>query len=756
MAYLNACDKPPLQASLTTTMDHGQSTRMNLLKQQLQSTETLLLAMEGRSLQDRRAVLERLTRVQDTLVRYPQVVEYLHHASELTAVAVLSVIAIDQADLLFGAPDRLNTTESPWKSFVDTLATVESFYASFGGVIGYHALMLRKLAEKELGQQTPTEDASKTYLQPERIDITQSTKQVTDYMYRGLVGIAEIGEIYPIGGAGDRLDLKDEKTGEPLPAAKLQFLGRTLLEGLIRDLQAREYLYFRLFGKQLVTPVALMTSQEKHNRDYIINICEKSHWFGREKSSFLLFDQPMIPMVNQEGDWCATAPLQLMLKPGGHGVMWKLARDAGVFDWMRQQGRRSLIVRQINNPISGLDHGLILLAGAGIEQGKLFGFASCPRAINAAEGMNVVVEQRLPEGSYSYSLTNIEYTDFAAKGIQDIPAEAGSGYSMFPANTNILFADIDTVDVLSEIYPVPGLLVNMKTMVSCLDRRGSIHKVSAARLESTMQNIADYIQAVFPSRLQPEEQQQIPSFLTFNERRKTISVTKRSIQSGQSFMETPESCFHDYLMNMHDLLTRYCGMTLPQISEQQDYIINGPSFLVNIHPAMGPLYQVIAQKVRGGVLAQGSELVLEITEAQLENVDIEGSLLVIATNPLGSSDENGVIHYGQHCGKCILRDVQIRNRGVDRAAPNRFWKQEIKRNEALEILLHGNAQFFAERVTFAGKRRIEVPDGIRMTAYEEDGQLLFNSEPVVDDAWLWDYHWADGVGVELSGLSARA
>ena len=49
--------------------------------------------------------------------------------------------------------------------------------------------------------------------------------------------LPEMGEIYPLGGAGDRLGLVDEVTGESLPVAMLPYCGRTLLEGLIRDLQ---------------------------------------------------------------------------------------------------------------------------------------------------------------------------------------------------------------------------------------------------------------------------------------------------------------------------------------------------------------------------------------------------------------------------------------------------------------------------------------------------------------------------------------
>jgi hypothetical protein len=38
-----------------------------------------------------------------------------------------------------------------------------------------------------------------------------------------------------------------------------------------------------------------------------------------------------------DGRWLLTGLLQPMGKPGGHGVIWKLMRDEGVFEWMKSQ-----------------------------------------------------------------------------------------------------------------------------------------------------------------------------------------------------------------------------------------------------------------------------------------------------------------------------------------------------------------------------------------------------------------------------------
>lgn len=34
-------------------------------------------------------------------------------------------------------------------------------------------------------------------------------------------------------------------------------------------------------------------------------------------------------------------------KPGGHGVIWKLAYDKGVFKWFNDHGRKGATVRQV-------------------------------------------------------------------------------------------------------------------------------------------------------------------------------------------------------------------------------------------------------------------------------------------------------------------------------------------------------------------------------------------------------------------------
>lgn len=56
----------------------------------------------------------------------------------------------------------------------------------------------------------------------------------------------------------------------------------------------------------------------------------------------------MVPVLSSEdGRWLLPEPLQPLMKPGGHGAIWKLMLDEGVFEWLSNRRREAAIVRQI-------------------------------------------------------------------------------------------------------------------------------------------------------------------------------------------------------------------------------------------------------------------------------------------------------------------------------------------------------------------------------------------------------------------------
>ncbi|NGX54242.1 MAG: hypothetical protein K1000chlam4_00967, partial [Chlamydiae bacterium] len=107
--------------------------------------------------------------------------------------------------------------------------------------------------------------------------------------------------------------------------------------------------------------------------------------------------------------------------------------------------------------------------------------------------------------------------------------------------------------------------------------------------------------------------------------------------------------------------------------------------------------------------------------------------------------EGRILRYSERSGKCRLRNVTVRNLGIDREAENIYWKNQISRHEALKIVLLGNGEFDAEETTFVGDQTIVVPYGERWTV--RGGEIT--KESIDGPTWQWRYRW-DGEQVRLA------
>lgn len=564
-------------------------------------------------------------------MNWPNVLEVMSGLEEESVEVLKQFVATGQA--------RKEMTASELRSWVERLLPVDRFYREMGGVLGYHEEALR-LAR---GQ---ARDEPRSFYPPK-------LRSLDGFLEAGLDAMEGLTEVYPLGGAADRLHLIDPITGEELPAAMMPFGGRSLLEGLIADLEGREALYKRRRGKKVVVPVVLMTSEEKDNTRRVKALCEAHGGFGRE---IFFVEQPLVPMFTREGVWTG------QMKPGGHGALWKLMRDQGAFAWLKKQGKRSLLVRQINNPIVGQDGGLLSFVGIGFSEKRSFGFYSCPRQAGAAEGVNVLVQR-----GNSYAISNVEYCG---------PKVELEGE--YPANTNTLYADLEAVEEAVERSPFPGLLVNFKT--------------GTARIESMMQNIADVITVEADKK--PEDHPK--TFVAFNERKKTISVTKRAFD-GERFGETPEQAFYDLSLLHRELLVS-CGMEVGA----QEKIGEVPSVVFLFHPKLGPLFSEIREKISGGRAERGAYLNVEGEKVELIDLDLSGALTIRG---------NGV----------SLRGVKVRNRGVNWEKGRPWWRGISRLEECTEIVVEEGGELIADGVEFIGNQKIVVKAGTRCLFHREKG-----------------------------------
>ncbi|XP_020114095.1 UTP--glucose-1-phosphate uridylyltransferase 3, chloroplastic [Ananas comosus] len=648
------------------------------------------------------------------------------------------------------------------RKLLKILGEIEQFYDCIGGIIGYQIMVLELLSPlKAQTLQSRTSEFVELHV-PSGLNLMEDAEYASQAALWGIEGLPELGEIYPLGGAGDRLGLVDPVTGECLPAALLPYCGRTLLEGLIRDLQAREFLYFKIYGRQTITPVAIMTSSVKNNHEHVTALCERLNWFGRGRQNFEFFEQPLVPVVAaKDGKWLISRSLFPVCKPGGHGAVWKLAYDKGIFQWFYRYGRKGATVRQVSNVVAATDLTLLALAGLGLRHNKKLGFASCERNVGATEGINVLVEKQNLEGQWAYGITCIEYTEFEKYGIIDTAVSLGSLQADFPANTNILYVDLRAAEKVGSSQNtkcLPGMVLNLKKRVSYVDHLGFECSAAGGRLECTMQNIADNFLNAVNSRCNKGIESELDTFIVYNKRRRVTSSAKRKWKpEDRSLHQTPEGSLLDVMRNAYDLLMS-CNIELPKIKDNSSYFHSGPPFLIFLHPALGPLWEITRQKFFGGFISEGSELQVEVAEFLWRDVKLDGSLIILAEHIMGSTmvNDNGesVLLYGTRCGRCKLQSVKVTNKGIDWSSPNNvYWKHDVKRFETLKIILHGNAEFEAKDVVLQGNHQFEVPDGYRMCVSQDSAGFSVKVDPIADElmesgSWFWKYNM-NGMHINL-------
>ena len=627
---------------------------------------------------------------------------------------IKSLIVIDQASNILYNLENTPDYDTLLKNLCKNLLNIDEFYKPLGGIIGYHNKFLTLLKGKDQKQDVK-------FLEPEYIDLRKDCRAINELTKLGLKNLDNFALICPMGGAGERLNLYDPKTNEAMPAAKLNFRGKSLAENLIDDIQALEHLYWQTYKKRVQMPIVIMTSDCKNNHKHIVSIFENNNYFKRDKNNFYFIKQISVPLISQNGNWALEAPLKLALRPSGHGALWRLMEKTKAFDFLKNHKKDKAIIRQINNPIAGTDYLLLSFMGAAIKKKKSFGFISCERKKGCKEGINVLKEEQR-DHSYYYNFSNIEYTDFKKHKLEDL-SDIQKTDSKFFANTNILFADLNAVQKASYLNPFPALTINLKTKVFLKDRNGKIIEIKAARLESMMQNIADYIKDKKSDKIKKEAQQNLKTFISLSDRSKTLSSTKKAYVEGSDFADTPQMCFYDVLCNYLDLLKNHCQMKMPQMPSKNEYLLTGPSFITNFNPIIGPLYTDISKKIITGQLISGSEMQLEIAQVLLQNIYLNGSLII--ETDLISDEKN---YYNS--SKCTLDNVTIKNLGIDKSAKNIYWQNKIIRKEYLKISLGTNSEFYAKDIEFINTHEIIVPSFHKMFILRKKDKIIYKIDKI--------------------------
>ena len=142
---------------------------------------------------------------------------------------------------------------------------------------------------------------------------------------------------------------------------------------------------------------------------------------------------------------------------------------------------------------------------------------------------------------------------------------------------------------------------------------------------------------------------------------------------------------------------------------------------------------------------------MEIAEAEVVNLELDGSLIIEADSIMGSKNSEGVIIYdSSESGKCTLINVRVRNQGVQRSGLEETWQRDVIRKESLQIILRGNAEFYAENVLLEGALLFDVPDKKRLVVYQEGNQIKSRLEEIEGPTWSWHYRFDADDRIQLS------
>lgn len=599
-------------------------------------------------------------KINDYFFQYSFQKEFFLSLSERQKEVFCKTILIEQAHIFGGYISFLPLEELLFQNLLDTLCKIDDFYEPIGGLIGYQKAVLQYIKTKN--------HSDETLFPIDRIDLQQDKEEL---FLRGLLKQNEVAEVYVLGGASERLALKDPITDEDLPASVLPFLGMTLIEGLIQDLQAREYLHYIRFGHAIQVPLVLMTSSKKNTNRKIQTLFEEKKWFYRDPCSIHILNQPLVPCFDETGKWIVSSPLSLSLNPSGHGAIWQMLEQSNLFEKMEQLGIKALLVRQLNNPMANFEGLMSRFIGKMEQLNAPFGLVGTDRKKGASEGALV---RRSPT-----QVTNLEYFQFEGKE-EAIPEGALS-------NINLLYGKIASIQKAISLNRYPGLVVNFKNN-------------QVGRLESTMQNIVDQIEG---------------AVVVYEKREKAASPIKRQEHDGMYSEETPRFAFNQVQKGRAALLQE-AGFLLPWMGKD-------PIVFFYLHPVLILDQKRIQEQFQGGKMAPLSILTLQCADVLLKNITIEGGLEVFAQNMLGHIEEDKLI-YSDRIGSLRLENVIIQNQGLDYlnsdliAGFNNY-------KESCKIYLKGRSLFVARDVTLSGNISIIVEDGTMCEAKNQNGKLIF-------------------------------
>ncbi len=239
---------------------------------------------------------------------------------------------------------------------------------------------------------------------------------------RALIESGKVACVILAGGQGSRLGWHGPKALYPLFPES----GCTLLDIFMQKILATSTKYQRDFS------VAIMTSPL--NRQSIEEYLVAKNFYGLSKERILLFEQDMMPLLDEEGKWFLDRPGSIAMGPSGNGGVFSHLMRSHIVEKWKGIGIETVMVIPIDNPLAEpFDAHLVGSLGEGdialrcierLDSHELIGvFAKKEGKLCVAEYFELTpaVREAVDDlGAFLFPYGNINIFSFSMKFIEQI------------------------------------------------------------------------------------------------------------------------------------------------------------------------------------------------------------------------------------------------------------------------------------------------------------------------------------------------
>jgi UDP-N-acetylglucosamine/UDP-N-acetylgalactosamine diphosphorylase len=175
-------------------------------------------------------------------------------------------------------------------------------------------------------------------------------EQLSVYEAEGLKAISkgQVAVLLLAGGQGTRLGVKYPKGMYSVDLLSGKSLYQLQAERLIKIKQlAKKKFPTNILPNDTSIPWYIMTSE--HTQESTISYFKSKDYFGLDKENIVLFEQYMLPCLDQQGKIILDEKFKISKAPDGNGGLYKALLKRGILDDMNKRGIKYIHIYCVDN-----------------------------------------------------------------------------------------------------------------------------------------------------------------------------------------------------------------------------------------------------------------------------------------------------------------------------------------------------------------------------------------------------------------------